>query len=91
MLEFYEAYSDYTDMMELTEDLIIFLARSIFSSEKSVVGEERPNLQCNNENENPFPSPPTPLPVGEGWGVRAIFRGDINAIQTFWQKRLARI
>jgi len=32
MLEFYTAYSTYEDMMNLTEDLIIYLVKKLFKS-----------------------------------------------------------
>jgi lysyl-tRNA synthetase class 2 len=41
MLEFYQAYSDYEDMMELTEELIHFLSRSLLGSEEIVYQEEK--------------------------------------------------
>jgi len=45
MLEFYEAYSDYQDMMELTEGLIIFLSRSLLGKEEITFGEETISLK----------------------------------------------
>lgn len=45
MLEFYQAYSDYKDMMELTEELIIFLSQSVLGSEEIVFGEEKISLK----------------------------------------------
>jgi len=39
MLEFYEAYADYKDMMSLTEDLIRELAREIIGGEELTYGE----------------------------------------------------
>lgn len=45
MLEFYQAYSDYNDMMVLTEELINFLAQSILGSEEVVFGEEKISLK----------------------------------------------
>jgi len=45
MLEFYQAYSDYEDMMEITEELINVLAKSILGSEEIVYGEERISLK----------------------------------------------
>jgi len=40
MLEFYEAYSDYHDMMELTEDLLQSLALTLLGREEFPYGEE---------------------------------------------------
>lgn len=34
MVELYQAYSDYNDMMDLTEDMILHIAREVFKSEK---------------------------------------------------------
>ena len=45
MLEFYQAYSDYQDMMELTEELITFLARALLGREEIVYGEEKISLK----------------------------------------------
>lgn len=41
MLEFYEAYKDYNDMMELTEELIHHLAVSLLETEEIIFGEEK--------------------------------------------------
>ncbi len=45
ILEFYEAFSDYQDMMELTEELIIFLSRSVLGKEEITYGEETISLK----------------------------------------------
>jgi len=45
MLEFYQAYSDYEDMMELTEELINFLSRSLLGIEEIVYQEEKISLK----------------------------------------------
>jgi lysyl-tRNA synthetase class 2 len=45
MLEFYQAYSDYQDMMELTEELITFLARTLLGTEEIVYGKEKISLK----------------------------------------------
>ena len=45
MLEFYQAYSDYNDMMELTEELINFLARTLLGSEEIVYGKKKISLE----------------------------------------------
>lgn len=39
MLEFYQAYSDYNDMMEMTEELLLHLSLSLFGSEEITFGE----------------------------------------------------
>lgn len=41
MLEFYEAYKDYYDMMELTEELIHHLASSLLGTEEITYGEHK--------------------------------------------------
>jgi lysyl-tRNA synthetase class 2 len=40
MMEIYQAYADYTDMMTLTEELITHLARKIYGKEEGVYGEK---------------------------------------------------
>lgn len=40
MLEIYQANADYYDMMELTEELVCFLAREIFGTDKIRYGDE---------------------------------------------------
>ncbi len=45
MLEFYQAYIDYNDMMELTEELIVFLSQSVLNTEEIVFGEEKMSLK----------------------------------------------
>lgn len=45
MLEFYQAYSDYEDMMDLTEELIHSLSQSLLGSEEIVYGEEKISLK----------------------------------------------
>jgi lysyl-tRNA synthetase class 2 len=39
MLEFYEAYSDYHELMELTEDLINSLCQTLLGKEEAIFGE----------------------------------------------------
>jgi lysyl-tRNA synthetase class 2 len=34
MVELYQAYADYNDMMDITEDIILHIAKEVFSSEK---------------------------------------------------------
>lgn len=41
MLEFYEAYTDYFDMMELTEELIHGLAKTLCASEEIPYGDQK--------------------------------------------------
>lgn len=41
MLEWYQAYSDYNDMMELTEELICDLSRTLLGTEEITYGEEK--------------------------------------------------
>jgi lysyl-tRNA synthetase class 2 len=45
MLEFYEAYTDYFDMMELTEDLIHGLAKTLLQSEEIPYGDHKLSFQ----------------------------------------------
>lgn len=45
MLEFYQAYIDYNDMMEFTEELIVFLSQSVLKTEKIGFGEEKISLK----------------------------------------------
>jgi lysyl-tRNA synthetase class 2 len=45
MLEIYEAYADYNDMMTLFEDMVSFIAREIVDKTKIKFGEESINLE----------------------------------------------
>ena len=45
MLEWYQAYTDYHDMMELTEELINFLSLSILGKEEITYGERKISLK----------------------------------------------
>jgi len=45
MLEFYQAYSDYHDMMELTEELINFLSLNLLGAEEITFGEHKVSLK----------------------------------------------
>lgn len=45
MLEFYEAYSDYKDMMDLTEELINYLSLSLLKTEEICFGEHNISLK----------------------------------------------
>lgn len=45
MLEWYQAYTDYHDMMELTEELINFLSLSILGKEEITYGEHKISLK----------------------------------------------
>lgn len=45
MLEFYEAYSDYNDMMFLTEELICDLGHSLLGTEEITYGEHKISLK----------------------------------------------
>ena len=45
MLEFYEAYADYNDMMDMTEELISGLARSLLGSDTLQYGESLISLK----------------------------------------------
>lgn len=45
MLEFYEAYSDYKDMMDLTEELINYLSLSLLKTEEITFGEHNISLK----------------------------------------------
>lgn len=44
MLEFYEAYCDYNDMMNLTEELLCQLSRALFGKEEFPYGEQTISL-----------------------------------------------
>ncbi len=45
MLEFYQAYSDYFEMMDLTEELLVYLCQQLFSREEIFYGEHTLSLQ----------------------------------------------
>lgn len=45
MLEFYQAYSDYDEMMELTEELINFLSLKLLGAEEIIFGEHEVSLK----------------------------------------------
>jgi lysyl-tRNA synthetase class 2 len=45
MLEWYQAYTDYHDMMEITEELINFLSLSILGKEEITYGEHKISLK----------------------------------------------
>jgi len=45
MLEFYEAYADYNDMMTLTEELLVELSRMLLAKEEFPYGEQTISLQ----------------------------------------------
>jgi lysyl-tRNA synthetase class 2 len=45
MLEFYEAYSDYEDMMELTEELINTMSLALLGTEEITFGEHKISLK----------------------------------------------
>ncbi len=45
MLEFYQAYSDYYDMMDLTEELLCTLSRNLLGKEELTYGEETISLK----------------------------------------------
>ena len=45
MLEFYQAYADYQDMMELTEELFVMLAEEICGSLRIPCGDHEVNLE----------------------------------------------
>jgi len=45
MLEIYEAYADYNDMMKLFEDVVCYIAREIVGKTKIKFGEESINLE----------------------------------------------
>ena len=45
MLEFYQAYADYRDMMELTEELFVMLAEEICGSLRVPFGDHEVNLE----------------------------------------------
>jgi lysyl-tRNA synthetase class 2 len=45
MLEFYEAYCDYNDMMNLTEELLCRLSRALFGKEEFPYGEQTISLK----------------------------------------------
>ncbi len=40
MLEFYQAYSDYYDMMELTEELLVYLSESLLGCDELTYGDQ---------------------------------------------------
>nr|TXF82154.1 lysine--tRNA ligase [Alkalicoccus halolimnae] len=45
MIELYEAYADYEDIMTLTENLVAHIAREVLGTTKAVYGEEEINLE----------------------------------------------
>ncbi len=45
LLELYQAYADYHDIMELTEDMIIHVVKEVFSSDKIVFQEKEISLK----------------------------------------------
>jgi len=45
MLEFYEAYSDYYDLMELTEELLVYLAENLLGRRELKYGDEIISLE----------------------------------------------
>lgn len=45
MLEFYQAFSDFHDMMELTEELINYLCQTLLNSEELIYGEHKISLK----------------------------------------------
>jgi lysyl-tRNA synthetase class 2 len=45
MLEFYEAYADYNDMMDLTEELLNFLGRTLLQAEEIIYGDQTISLK----------------------------------------------
>lgn len=45
MLEFYQAYIDYNDMMMLTEELIVFLSQSVLNTEEILFGKDKISLK----------------------------------------------
>jgi len=45
MLEFYEAYKDYNDMIELTEELLNYLSLTVLGTEELIFGEEKISLK----------------------------------------------
>ncbi len=45
MLEFYQAFSDYNEMMELTEELISSMSRALLETEELTYGEHRISLK----------------------------------------------
>ncbi len=62
MLELYEAYADYTDMMELTEELLVDVAREVNGSLELTFGEQELDL-----------SPPWPRETF--WGLLSEYAG----------------
>ncbi len=44
MLEFYQAFVDYNEMLTLTEELIVFLGQSVINTEEIVFGKDKVSL-----------------------------------------------
>ncbi|MCF7858843.1 MAG: lysine--tRNA ligase [Candidatus Cloacimonetes bacterium] len=45
MLELYQAYADYSDMMDLTEDMMLHLAKKVFNKESITFGKTEINFK----------------------------------------------
>ena len=50
MLEFYQAYSDYLELMDLTDDMLIFISQSVLNKTDSLSGNK--DRLCSKVGEN---------------------------------------